>query len=176
MLRRWGEALAGLGLVLLGLRWLGSTGLLVWVGGAVAALGAAVTFTGLQRARAATRGGEAPGVVRVDEARVLYMGPREGGMADLDALAGVAVEPGGAEGPVWVLRREDAAPLRVPARALGAEALLDAFAALPGFDASRALAALEGRAPGPVEVWRAPGGAGRSVAGEGVRRLPRGRR
>ncbi len=173
-LRRWGEALAGLGLLALGLRWTASTGLLVWVGAAVAALGAGVAFTGVQRARF-RRGGEGPGVVRVDEGRVLYMGPSEGGAADLDALRSVSLDPEGPDGPAWVLDGDRA--LRVPADALGADALLDAFAALPGFEASRALAALGRRGSAPVAVWRAPGAAGEparlpGAGAGGPRRLP----
>ena len=63
----------------------------------------------------------------------------------------------------------------MPAGALGAEALLDAFAALPGFEASRALAALERPAGAPVAVWRAPGAsvrAARVPGADGPRRLP----
>ena len=156
-LRRWGEALAGLALLALGVRWLASTGLLVWIGAAVAALGVAVAYTGVQRARF-SRAGRGPGVVRVDEGRVLYMGPRDGGAVDLDGLRAVVLDPRGADGPTWVLDGPET--LRVPAGALGAEALLDAFAALPGFDASRALAALGRPGRTPVAVWRAPGAAG----------------
>ena len=172
-LRRWGEALAGLALLALGAWWTASTGILVWVGGAVAALGAVVAFTGVQRARVG-RGGEGPGVVRVDEGRVLYMGPREGGAVDLDALRSVGLEPGGAGGPTWVLEGPEA--LRVPAGALGAEALVDAFAALPGFDASRAVAALARPDGASVTLWRAPGAAGEAerMPGPGPRRLPPG--
>ena len=171
-MRRWGEALAGLALLALGAWWMAGAGILVWVGAAVAALGAVVAFTGVQRARIA-RGGEGPGVVRVDEGRVLYMGPREGGAADLDALGAVSLEPGGEGGPVWVLDGPEA--LRVPAGALGAEALLDAFAALPGFDGTRAVAALGGPVRELVVLWRAPdAGEAARMPGAGPRRLPPG--
>jgi hypothetical protein len=100
-----------------------------------------------------------PGIVAVREGAVAYFGPEGGGMADLDALASVALAPG-PEGPVWLLRDADGALLRAPAAADPQGALLDAFAALPGFDraaVSRALAAQvetvvwrRRRAPAPV--------------------------
>ena len=168
--KRWREALAGAGLVVLGLWWMASTGLLVWVGGAVAALGAVVAFTGVQRARF-EGGGQGPGIARVDEGRVLYMGPRDGGSADLAGLRAVTLDPAGSDGPTWVLDGPEA--LRVPAAALGADALLDAFAALPGFDTSRAVAALRRPGASAVTIWRAPG-ASPAIAGRGDRGLPPG--
>lgn len=149
ILRRWAEASAGVAALALGAWWwLSEPGLLGWIGGAVALAGAAVAFTGVQRAR--LRGPEGPGIVRLDEGRLLYMGPLEGGAADLDRLTGVSFEPRGT--PSWVLHREGEPPLSVPVGAAGAHALLDAFAALPGFDASRALSALERGAP--ADLWR----------------------
>jgi hypothetical protein len=149
--RRWAEATAGAAGVALGAWWwITEPGLLGWIGGLVALLGSAVVFTGVQRAR--LRGREGPGIVRLDEGRLLYMGPLEGGAADLDRLRGVGFDP--EDTPSWVLHREGEPPLRVPVGAAGAEALLDAFAALPGFEASRALAALE-RSDRPVDLWRA---------------------
>lgn len=163
-LRRWGEAAAGAAAGGLGSWWwLTEPGLLGWVGGAVALVGAAVAFTGAQRARLRARRG--PGIVRLDEGRLLYMGPHEGGAVDLDRLTGVSFDPRGT--PSWILHREGEAPLAVPVGALGAEAALDAFAALPGFDASRALAASRGEVP--AELWRA-GGPG--IAHSPVRRPP----
>ena len=151
--RRWAEAAAGAAALALGLWWwLGSPALLGWVGGGVALAGAAVLYTGVQRAR--LHASQGPGVVRLDEGRLLYMGPLDGGVADLDRLTAVTFDP--TDGPTWVLERDGEAPLRVPAGALGAEALLDAFAALPGFEPSRALAALE-RGRAPVPLWRAGG-------------------
>lgn len=154
ILRRWGEAAAGAAALALGLWWwIGSPGLLGWVGGGVAVAGTAVLYTGVQRAR--LRADRGPGVVRLDEGRLLYMGPWDGGAADLDRLVGVSLDP--SAGPDWVLHREGEPPLRVPAGAAGAEALLDAFALLPGFDTSRALTALErGDA---TDVWRRGRGA-----------------
>ena len=173
-LGRWGEAVSGLALLGLGLWWTTSIGLLAWVGAAVALLGAGLVFTGVQRARFG-RGGQGPGVARVDEGRVLYMGPREGGAADLAALRSVSLDPRGPDGPTWVLDGPE--PLRVPAGALGADALLDAFAALPGFDTARAVAVLRRSGSAPVRVWRAPGAAAEapSVPAAGAsRRLPPG--
>lgn len=163
-LARWREALAGGVVALLGLWWWLS-GMTIWIAAAPVLAGLAVVYTGAQRARlrAAEPG---PGVVRVDEGRVLYMGPRGGGMAELAALRSVAVDP---RARAWLLDGE--APLTIPAGALGADALLDAFAALPGFQARRALAELEGEGTGPVVVWTAPG-EGARVGREARPRLP----
>ena len=104
----------------------------------------------LARLRLARTGGA--GVVAVAEGRIEYFGPETGGMADLDALR--AVEIGA--GSHWLLRTDGAPPLRIPLAAEGAAALLDAFAALPGFSAERAAAAVA-RPGAHVIVWRRTG-------------------
>ena len=99
-------------------------------------------------------GGDAPGTVRVDEARVAYFGPLTGGFADLDLVTEIAVDHRHHPGAHWSLRAPGHDALLIPAQADNAEALLDAFAALPGFDASRAIAALNARANQETVVWR----------------------
>jgi hypothetical protein len=69
---------------------------------------------------------------------------------------------------VWLLRGGGPEPLRVPMAADGAEALLDAFAALPGFDAGRADRALAAEIE--TLVWR------RATPAADVPRLADGRR
>jgi hypothetical protein len=108
-----------------------------------------------RRARLAA-GGQGPGLVAVREGAVAYFGPLGGGMADLDALRSITMARG-PHGPVWLLRGPEDGPLRIPTSAEGAEALLDAFAALPGFDPGRVSSALEAEVE--TLVWRrtAPG-------------------
>lgn len=111
----------------------------------------------LARIRLARSGGA--GVVVVAEGRIEYFGPVTGGMADLDALRAVEI----AGGAHWVLRPEGAPALRIPLSAEGATALIDAFAALPGFSAEHAAAAA-GQRGAHVIVWRRPGSGRKGAA------------
>jgi hypothetical protein len=97
--------------------------------------------------------------VQVDERRILYMGPTHGGAVAVDELrscrcAGwrTAAPPG-----FW-WRATDASG--DPDRARGAEALFDAFTALPGLSAQAILAARDMPQPGTTRLWiRAQDGA-----------------
>ncbi len=149
-LSRWAEVLIGGGVALLGVVWAqGSGGVLGWV---LAAAGAALAGAGVQRARFRSGGG-GPGIVRVTEGRIAYFGPLDGGVADLDALRALTLDPT-ATPAHWVLDRDGEPPLSVPLTAQGADDLFDAFAALPGLDTETMLRAM--RAPGraPVLIWR----------------------
>ncbi|SET66796.1 hypothetical protein [Oceanicella actignis] len=158
--RRWIEpAIAGAlsaGALWLGGRTLGLAGPIHgWIGWPLLALGAGLGlwfWAAVQRARLQGAGGgaSAPGLVEVDERRIVYMGPVHGGAAALEAIAAIDVL-GGAD-PVWLLRLSDGSRLAIPARAHGAEALPEAFAALPGFSTARAAQALAGA--GRRRVWR----------------------
>jgi hypothetical protein len=117
----------------------------------------------LLRARLAAQGG--PGVVSVQEGRIAYFGPREGGVVDLDGIQAVeAARKGGVL--VWTLRGADGTVLTIPAGAVGAEALLGALAALPGFDAAALVAGAERREAGPrrLGLLTLDGGATRAPA------------
>ena len=153
--RRWREALIGAGLVLLGLWWAGGTGLMPFLGGATAVVGAALVWLSVQRERFRRRVGQGPGVVTVDERRVTYMGPLDGGTIALGDLRRLDLDPTAYPDPVWVLTAPDAT-LRVPITALGADALLDLFAALPGLRTGRMLAELEGGGSAVVAIWERP--------------------
>ena len=152
--RRWREPLIGGALVALGLWWALGTGLLVWIGAAVAALGAAILLTGVQRVRF-DRGADGPGVVRVDERRIVYMGPVTGGTVALDDLRRLDLDPAGEPDPVWVMTGPEDA-LRVPVTARGADGLLGAFAALPGLETGRLLHELSRGGEAAVTVWERP--------------------
>jgi len=154
--RRWREALAGAGLAVLGLWWaLASRGAIQWLALLVVAAGAAVAAAGLQRARFRTAG-DGPGVVQVTEAQIAYFGPLEGGVVAIDQLQAITLDPTGR--PLhWRLSTDDS-EMFVPVTARGAEALLDAFAQLPGFRVAAALRTIEAPGAAPQTVWRRAGG------------------
>ncbi len=150
---RWREVLIGAGLSALGLWWIfGTSGLLQWIGGAVALAGVALAAAGVQRGR--FRGGAGgPGVVRVDEGQVAYFGPLTGGVVALSEVTAVAYDPTGKPGH-WVLSQPGQADLMIPVNAEGADALFDAFASLPGMRTERVLAAMRTPAQNMLTVWR----------------------
>jgi hypothetical protein len=113
------------------------------------ALSALMLRDSLSRLRLHRAGG--PGVVEVAEGRVAYFGPAHGGVADLDTLRSIEIAGGD-----WVLRSPESPTLRIPLAAEGATALLDAFAALPGFSPARAAEAAG--SPAHALVWRRPAG------------------
>lgn len=152
-LHRWREALAGAAAVLLGLWWmLGASGLLPWVGGAVALAGAALVFAGIQRARFRGAAG-GPGIVEVDEGRVAYFGPLTGGVVALSEITALSLDPS-AKPSHWVLSQPGQPDLCIPLNAEGAEALFDVFASLPGIRTERMLAQMRAEGDAAVVVWR----------------------
>jgi hypothetical protein len=94
----------------------------------------------LRRSRFA-QGGEAPGIVRVTEAQIAYLGPRTGGFVGLPDLLEVRLLTLRGR-RIWKLRPADGEALHIPVEAEGAEALFDAFASLPGMDTAALVAAL----------------------------------
>ncbi len=99
---------------------------------------AAASFALLRGARARMRlaaTAPGPGVVRIDERRIGFMGPDAGGYVDLEDLTSVAVT-GAAGDPdrTWLLRADGGAALAIPFGADGADRLPDTLAALPGID------------------------------------------
>lgn len=154
-LRRWREALIGGGVAALGLYWvIFSFGVVVWIGWGFVAAGLVLAVAGIQRARfrAAEDG---PGVVRVLEGRIAYMGPLDGGTADLETLRALRLDPTGLPAH-WILDRPDQPPLAIPVTAQGADSLFDAFASLPGMRTEHMLRSLNAPGGATVIVWRAP--------------------
>ena len=154
---RWREVLAALAVVGLGLWVVTSRGVVVsGFGYVLIAIGAVGLVPALRRARFAA-GGDGPGIVQLDEGRVTYMGPVHGGVISLDEIEVLSLRRTPEGGRFWVLA-EGAAVLVVPVDALGAEALFDGFARLPGLSSARLLEALDGTAPGTTRLWqrRAP--------------------
>ena len=151
-LLRWREALGGLAVMALGAYWItGPAGLLGWVGWIVALTGLALLVVGVQRARFRPAG-QGPGVVQVDEGQIAYFGPLAGGGIAVSELERLTFDPAG-EPPHWVLSATGAAPLRIPVNAEGADALFDAFAALPGLRTQRMLATMRASGDHPVVIW-----------------------
>ncbi len=163
---RWREVVAGAAMLGLGLWWgLAGTGLLPWMGAALALAGAALALAGVQRARFRPGAG-GPGVVQVDEGRIAYFGPLTGGTVALSELGAVALDPTGRPAH-WVLSQPGQPDLHVPLNAEGAEALFDTFAALPGFRAERMLRLMRHPGRDPVTIWRRRDGAAPRIAADG---------
>ncbi len=93
------------------------------------------------RRRRFAQAGEAPGIVRVTEAQIAYLGPRTGGFVGLPDLTEVRLLTLRGR-RIWKLRPVEGDPLHIPVEAQGAEALFDAFATLPGMDTAALVAAL----------------------------------
>lgn len=162
-LLRWREPIIYGGGAALLVIWLAESGLIFsWVGLAILGL---VGFVALGFIRAAFRDayaagdGEGPGVVTVNERQIAYYGPTTGGFIELDALAEVRIvttDDGPFEADVlWLLIPLDGPPLHIPNDALGAEALLPALQALPGFDNAAVVRAMGSTTPATFTIWRA---------------------
>lgn len=150
-LYRGRELIAALGLAALGswVAWQGGY-LLVPLGLAMLGLGIAWAVLSFRRLRF-QQDGDAPGIVRVTEAQVAYMGPRIGGFIGLPDL--IEIRLLALRGRrVWKLRSATGELLHIPVEAVGAETLFDAFAGLPGMDTAAMIAALGTHAPSDSKV------------------------
>ena len=140
--RRNAEALGMVALILGGL-WVATRGgpALAVVGGAIVLLGVVLLRSALLRLRFSRRKGD-PGMVMVDELRVGYFGPDNGGFFEMGQVKSIDLMtyPTGAH---WTLRGEGE-PLMIPTAAKGAEQLFDVFGALSGFPMKRALDLVDG--------------------------------
>jgi len=163
LVARWAETLAlvAASILLVGyiLFWAGIFGWLKWV------LAIVVALVGLWLVRSAIlsalsdRGGDAPGLVTIDERRIAYFGPHIGGVASLNDIQTIEIATAAPEywqhEAQWILRwSETEAALVIPVSAAGAEGLIDAFAALPGFAPTRALSALSAGANRTITIWQ----------------------
>ncbi len=153
--RRWRDALIGCGVAALGLWWaLTTNGPLEWVGWIVAAIGGGLIAAGLQRGRFRL-GHDGPGVVQVDEAQISYFGPWTGGVVALSEIVAVTLDRG-TDPVTWRIRQPGQGDLEIPVTAEGAEALFDAFGALPSFGTRTMLAALHSVDRHPIVIWEKP--------------------
>ena len=161
-LRRWREVLAGGAVIALGL-WLarGPGPFLIGLGALVALGGIMLVLVGLRRARFRADG-LAPGIVQIVEGQISYLAPEGGGFAALSEITFLSLGPGAQN---WHIGTADGAVLRIPRGASGAEALFDAFAALPGMDMGVVMRALAAPSPGVERIlWRADTRAGLTLA------------
>lgn len=136
------EVFAALGLGLVGL-WLAVLGgfILVPLGVMIVVLAAGFGLLAWRRLRFA-QSGDAPGVVELDEGQISYFGPDVGGAVALRDLVELRLITAGGR-RMWRLRQQDGQVLAIPVSALGAEALFDAFSALPGMDTGALVAAVD---------------------------------
>ncbi len=153
-LRRWQEVLAGLAVIALGIWITFYPGPIIRGFGYVMAIGGALALIpAFRRARfASSQAGRGPGVVRVDEGRILYLGPVTGGTVALAEMTGLSLRRDGQGHAEWVLT-EPGALLTIPVNAAGADALFDAFTSLPGLSAEKVLAALRAEEEGSTRLW-----------------------
>ena len=157
-LRRWGEPMLWTGLLVLGVwqLWRGYFGpepLQFAVGLVFTVAGIGLLRSAIRRVRLSlAEPGE--GVVLVNEARIGFFGPKDGGFVDLPALISVDIVSRRRGGHAWVLSSEDGTQLTIPLGARGAGGLYDALSPLPGIDFDAAAAALNVPAPGRRNIWR----------------------
>ena len=149
---RWRESLAGAAAMLLG-AYLGltGTGAAMIIGTGLVIGGALLLLAGLQRARF-RRGGAGPGVVSLDEGRLSYFGPKDGGVVAIADLLSVDLLTG-PTGSVWILESQETPALMIPLDAAGADALFDVFGALEGLNTAAMLRAVEAGEHGRVLIW-----------------------
>jgi hypothetical protein len=135
------EVLAAVALSALG-GWVAYQGgyVLLPIGLVLVALGLGWAVMALRRLRFQQEG-EAPGIVRVTEAQIAYLGPRMGGFIGLPDLVEVRLLTLRGR-RIWKLRASNGEALHIPVESDGAEALFDAFASLPGMDTAALVAAL----------------------------------
>ncbi len=164
-LRVWREPLIWGGLTLVGLWfiWRGYAGLeplSFLLGLGCLAAGVGLLRDAVRRTRL-SQNSPAEGVVLIDEARIGYFGPRDGGFIDLPAITAVEIVTRPHVPPdsshAWVLTGDDGARLVIPLGAEGAERLFDALSPLPGIDFDAGVAAVLGPGARRAIVWRKAG-------------------
>jgi hypothetical protein len=152
-LRRWSEVLTGLGIAIFGLWAMQSRDqFFQLLAGLVVLAGLALAFAGWRRLRF-QKDGQAPGIVQVLEAQISYFGPETGGFIGAGELVELHLL---SDGPAWRLIGQDGTRLDVPVAAEGAQALYDIFAALPGIEMGRVLAALDAPVGQAQALWLHP--------------------
>lgn len=140
-LARWREV-AVFGLLTATGIWLAARGgiILLPIGGTVAAIAAVLTLAALRRLRF-SQPVAAPGLVELVEGQVGYLGPVVGGFANLDDLIEIRLVT--LQGRrLWRLKQADGQTILIPVDAEGSDQLFDAFATLPGMDATAMVASL----------------------------------
>ncbi|WP_306046486.1 hypothetical protein [Nioella sp. MMSF_3534] len=159
-LRRWREALIGLAVLAVGgfVALAALTVIILGVGIAFSAIGLFLLWGGIQRGRF-RQAAIGPGIVTLDEGRVTYMGPLDGGVIDIEDMT-VLMLDGRSRPPVWVLRQNHAAPVHIPVNATGADRLFDAFLRLPGIHTGQMVWKLNRAGNDLLLIWEREDGLG----------------
>ena len=127
------------------------------VGLAILLLGLAAFWAGLRRAQFRLHGADGPGLVEVTEQQISYLTAEGGASVELQMMSRLEIRHSIGLGRVWVLHQSGAPTLYIPVSAKGTGALFDAFAALPGIDTQRLIAALNSNAERRLVIWRRSG-------------------
>ena len=107
----------------------GTYGVLRWLGWALVALGVALAWVALQRARFARNArADGPGIVQVVEGEIRHFGPHDGAFIALEDIEALHLSP---DGTLWLIDTLDGQRRAIPRAAQGAQGLFDAFATLP---------------------------------------------
>ena len=149
---RWHEVLTGIALAVLAL-WLlaQSRGVLGYIAPVMLVGAGALIMVGLQRGRFRGAGGGL-GTVQIVEGEVIYFGPLTGGSVALREVQRLTLD--GAQTPAhWRLDQPQLPPLMIPVDADGADALFDAFSALPGLKTEQMLVKLRAGTRAQVVIW-----------------------
>ncbi|MDF1871091.1 hypothetical protein [Vannielia sp.] len=158
-LYRWREVLVAGAVMLAGLALAATSSGLIHVAGLIlAALGAVVLFTAVQRARIQPRSG-GPGVVELDEGAVRYLTPGGGLTISLPAVTRIEIETTG-DGPgaddlFWIFETPEGVG-RIPGSAHGSDLLIDALASFPGASYEQVIAASGSVEPARFAIWAKP--------------------
>lgn len=149
---KWREVIASAAVFCVGIWWgLASFGIVQWLGWGLAVLGVGFALSAAQKVRFQSDG-DGPGVVTLDERRVTYLGPLDGGVADLDLMVQLDLT----RAPAWRLINGDGHYIDIPTNAKGADRLFDVFTALPGMKTEYMLSVLARDRPVQMTVWMAP--------------------
>lgn len=150
---RWREVIVAGVVIALGIwiAWPPGGMIVTGFGYVLIAIGVVAMVPAVRRARFMT-GGQGPGVVQIDEGRILFMGPETGGAMALDDLSVLSVRRDRQGNSAWVLA-DRSQLLVIPVDAAGADALFDAFAALPGLHIDKLIASVQSRTQGSTRLW-----------------------
>ncbi|MFV0473011.1 MAG: hypothetical protein ACK5MQ_02040 [Pikeienuella sp.] len=156
---RWAETALYTAMTLGGALWLLDRGAVWWLALIPVVAGGLLIRSAALSALAAREAAGSPGIVTVDERRIAYFGPYGGMVVSLDDIFEIEIfppdEPAWRYEPVWALRWSPTeSAVLIPASAEGADRLIDAFAALPGFAPMKALAALKSGHGAGATIWR----------------------
>jgi hypothetical protein len=162
VLLQWREVILGLGLVLLGM-WLGlgASGLVWFFAVAIVGIGAALAWTGGQRARIQRREG-GRGVIELDELQLSFLDAGSGAVVALSEVTRIEIEiTGAATGPgpghddmFWIFTRPGESAARIPASAVGSDKMIDALAGFPGANYENVIKASGASDAGLFVIWQ----------------------